>query len=299
MMARMVNALSESNLNQTINNLAELCPDDGTTISSGPFSAFRVTPVDCPVLAPGPGPEKNLADLERTGPVDLNVVSPLLFSPLAEEMAPPSPDLEAPEFDFDSWNLVDLDFDNSASINHELAAAQATGSQEPAATLPLMMSAPDDFAWKIPSDVRFLLDHFAEQYVDIVSLIKNQKSPWRILHLPSALSTFGELVIWRTPDHFRISLFYAILALSAFHLDRLSGSSDGAGHWWAVGTSHYMRARSELRKGLSLEANGTKQAKYKDILMALLTMVTVCVSSSLRSCPVSSYYATEECLPWP
>ncbi|KAK5233782.1 hypothetical protein LTR47_004900 [Exophiala xenobiotica] len=280
-MAEMVNALGESNLNQTINDLAELCPHDGTTLSSGPFSTFRLTPVDCPVPDPGPGSESppNLAHLERAGFVDLDVVSPLLFLSPAEEMAPSSPGFRAAELEFDSWNLVDLDFDDSASVNHDAFVAQAISDREPSATLPLMMSAPDDFSWEIPSDVRFLLDHFAEQYVDIVSLIKNQKSPWRILHLPSALSTFGELVIWRTPDHFRVSLFYAILALSAFHLDRLSGTDHGAGHLWTVGTSHYMRARSELRKGLALKANGTKPAKYKDILVALLTMVTVCITS--------------------
>ncbi|KAF1986099.1 hypothetical protein K402DRAFT_333127 [Aulographum hederae CBS 113979] len=141
------------------------------------------------------------------------------------------------------------------------------------------MPRPDDFDnHAIPADAKLLLDH-CRDFLDVLSPLRNQKSFWKVLHLPSALTTLSEYVLWKSAGHARLSLLYSLLSVSAFHLDRTSGNEQEQGYWWSVGESYNTKARRELQWSLREELVGPKKAKYKDLAMAMLTMVTVAVTN--------------------
>jgi len=137
---------------------------------------------------------------------------------------------------------------------------------------------PDDFTNDLPSDAKYLLDHYRD-FTDVLSPIKNFKSLWRIMHLPSALATLGEYVLWKTTSHARLSLFYSLLAVSAFHLDRMTGALGQPGYWWTVAEGYNKQAKQQLQRSLCVEFGKPKKVKYKDLTMAMLNMVTVAVTS--------------------
>jgi arginine metabolism regulation protein II len=77
---------------------------------------------------------------------------------------------------------------------------------------------------------------------------------------------------------------FSALAISAFNLDGL-GSSGGGGSgsqtmdWGKLGQVYRERANRRLKSSLLvLSTAQTKKEKFKDILMALLSMITICVS---------------------
>ncbi|KIW45638.1 uncharacterized protein PV06_04011 [Exophiala oligosperma] len=282
MISQITKPLSGLNLGSILDILEEQCPVDGETISQGPLGVFRHGPSDPKsssssflgtihdldadfVIAPDEkvSPFLGFFDLEMHASTDSQFETAL-------------PDFIEYELPSDSctpaWQPVDSNILSSNELDFSLPYMTRLPLQH-------QVPPPDDFEMKVPLDVKFLLDHFAGQYVDVVSLIQNKKSPWRILHLPSVLKTFGELVIWKCPNHFQIALFYAVLALSSFHLDRTTAKAKEKGYWWTVGNSHYSQAASELRKGLDGGHDRATKVKYKDVLMAILTMVTVCITS--------------------
>jgi hypothetical protein len=132
---------------------------------------------------------------------------------------------------------------------------------------------------RVPQQATFLLDHYRQQMVKLFSPKGSQKPPWAILHLPNALSTLSELTTSGTASHARLSLFFSLLAVSSFNLDRLYLDVPGVSDfWWALGDEFRNFAKQEVKKSIAAEFTGPKLSKYKDVLMALLTMVTISVS---------------------
>lgn len=124
----------------------------------------------------------------------------------------------------------------------------------------------------------FLLEHYKFQSDKLFSPLRSRKPPWEVLHLPCALSTFAELTLFKATTHTKKSLFYAILAVSAFNLDKMTlGQKDGSNYWWVTGEHFTRLAKEELGLSYANELDGVNRAKYKDLLMAILTIVTVSV----------------------
>jgi hypothetical protein len=131
----------------------------------------------------------------------------------------------------------------------------------------------------VPLNAHFLLDHYKAQMGRLFSPLRVRKPPWSVLHLPNALSTLSELSLWGKTSHAKHSLFYSLLAVSAFNLDRIElGLPSTSNFWWAVGEAYSEMAEREMQRCLANELLGLQKSKYKEILMALMTMVTISVS---------------------
>lgn len=136
-------------------------------------------------------------------------------------------------------------------------------------------------------DVPLLLRHFDEKVIDqIGSLPVNEKSPWRILNYSSAIVTFAQLTALKvnkhTIKHACLSNFYALIAVSAFHLSlnpkefpKLPHSHH---HWASVSDLTYNAAKYHLSASLMGESKAPTKAKYKVQLMAIAAILTTSVS---------------------
>lgn len=133
------------------------------------------------------------------------------------------------------------------------------------------------------SRIHHLLENYQSDMARLLPMSYNKKPPWQTLYLPSTRSTVGEFVLQGDAGPARASLLFSILAVSAFNLDRLCGEAEQTSHWWHLGQTYKHRAKARVRRSLQDESTGGPKAKYKDVLMALLAMVTLCVSGQVAS----------------
>ncbi|KAH6886351.1 fungal-specific transcription factor domain-containing protein [Thelonectria olida] len=131
----------------------------------------------------------------------------------------------------------------------------------------------------VSSHAHFLLEHYKSQTGKLFSPLRVKKSPWSILHFPRALSALSELSIFKNTKHAQTSLFYSVLAVSAFNWDNIhrARQKGTTTYWRSVGEGFRRGAKRELEWTCETELAGEKSSKYKDILMAILTMVTISV----------------------
>ncbi|KAH7129278.1 arginine metabolism regulation protein II [Dactylonectria macrodidyma] len=129
--------------------------------------------------------------------------------------------------------------------------------------------------------IRLLLDRYQHGLVPYLSPARiHSKSPWEVLHIPKVYETLGEFMVTGDAGNSKVSLFFAVLGASAFHLDIISPSSDeGSLPWRIIGDRYRIQAKSRLKTCLQSLSSGKKQEDYDDVLMALLSMVTLCVVS--------------------
>lgn len=132
----------------------------------------------------------------------------------------------------------------------------------------------------ISTHANFLLQHYKAQTGTLFSPLRVRKSPWSILHFPRALSALSELNIFNKTKHAPMSLLYSVLAVSAFNWDNIYREQKNSTTYWRnVGEGFWRGAKKELEWTCETELAGEKSSKYKDILMAILTMVTITASS--------------------
>ena len=156
--------------------------------------------------------------------------------------------------------LLDVDIQNFLPGSLSLA---------PSPSLPLSESK------HIPDLAPDLLRYFKENVVSLSFPLKNcRKCPWQAIHLPSAMSTFAELSIYQTASHTRLSLFYSLLAASCLHMYSRNQSAVEVD---MSGKRFKEMATQHLEFALNEEVLGSKRAKYKEILMAVLSIVMLSV----------------------
>lgn len=126
-------------------------------------------------------------------------------------------------------------------------------------------------------ETSFLMNHFINTFVRVGPLCLGGNSPWHRLQLPEVQKTLGKIALRTKPSNASLSVLSALLAASAFHLDRMATSESDMGFYQGIGEKYQCEAISRLQLSLKHENSGSK-AKHKTILMALLTLVTVCVS---------------------
>ncbi|KAF0316703.1 C6 transcription factor [Colletotrichum asianum] len=129
----------------------------------------------------------------------------------------------------------------------------------------------------LPTHAASLLRYYKS--IDSSSSVKGMRiSPWQLWLLPCALETFAELSLWNTTTHTRHSILCTLLARSAFHLHRsLKTGEKAASQWLEVGLDYQKSAQSHLKMALQSESDETSQAKYNEILMAILATAMVSV----------------------
>ncbi|KAL5362530.1 hypothetical protein BJX96DRAFT_186088 [Aspergillus floccosus] len=141
----------------------------------------------------------------------------------------------------------------------------------------------------LPEDSWPLLANYRDRVIPLLApLNNNKKSPWHHIILPCAMNTMAEMTIGGSTSHARTALLYTLLATSATHVQLSSSSVPGEGS--APPVAYYkQRARHELKTCLQKEASALhKVAKYKDVLMALISMAILDVfeedADSLLAC---------------
>lgn len=149
---------------------------------------------------------------------------------------------------------------------------------------PSVISPPDLEDFEI-STAKLLLDHYQNITTTLYTPASvESKTPWEVCYVPTVLSTLGEIALNGNSSDAKVSLLFAVLAISAFRLDIL-GSPSRAKDWRTLGTMYRQRATKRLQLALRhLSAGLPKKEKYKNILMPLLSMVTICVRTNSKTC---------------
>lgn len=127
----------------------------------------------------------------------------------------------------------------------------------------------------VPHDAVFLLKHYSTTILRSLTPFKHSKTPWHILFIPQVKSSLAALTLGERMDHANLCLFYGTLAISALSLVGVSQSQ----MWLEQGKLYKQHAREQLRLMLKTAYDVPKTAKYKSILMALLTMVHISIVS--------------------
>ncbi|KAK0121730.1 hypothetical protein ONS95_010016 [Cadophora gregata] len=173
-----------------------------------------------------------------------------------------------------------LGFDSA--IEHTTTHESPTESLNIHARVPAILQMPNTANMsKIPPEARLLLDYYSSQVVEAMSMSPVKKPPWRTIHLPCAMSALAELIVHGEGRSFaKMALFYALLSISAFHLGFANQKSNGsAQHWKLKGAAHKKTAQKYLQSSLDKNLPKTMRGKYKEVLMSMLSMVTIGVFS--------------------
>jgi arginine metabolism regulation protein II len=141
-------------------------------------------------------------------------------------------------------------------------------------------------------DAPMLFRHFNDHVIDQMgSLPIHEKSAWRILNLSSALMTLNEMTILLTNreniKHAPLANFYAVIAVSAFHLSLNFASFPDpprtVAHWKRLTNQAYAAAKLHINLTLEKESLAPGKAKYKDQLMSINATLATAVRSLLSS----------------
>jgi len=129
--------------------------------------------------------------------------------------------------------------------------------------------------------VRTLLNHYQQSVVELYTpALPSSESPWKVLYLPKVLGCIGEIMLSGDGPHVMMCLLFSILATSAYGMQALEEQGSAQSNAYQdLGRSFAIKAKSRLKLALAqISAYPTAVLKYKDYLMALLSMVTIGVS---------------------
>lgn len=134
------------------------------------------------------------------------------------------------------------------------------------------------------NQVQLLLRNYELDLVNSLTPLKHDKPPWVLLHLKCALGAFSDLYMMGRSNDARVSVLLSVLSTSAYHLHHKLAAIPGAGEDLAVlGSQCFRLAKKRLQACLQKRPGTAKVAKYKEMLMAFLNLVTACVSLSRPS----------------
>lgn len=109
-------------------------------------------------------------------------------------------------------------------------------------------------------------------------------STWQILQMPEIQKTLGQIALKVTPSIASSAVLHAVLAVMSFHMDRLNTTEPRTGYWWQLGETYMAQAVTGVRSPFDDSLLFMDKARYKTSLMALLTVVSVCVSKPILLC---------------
>jgi CRISPR/Cas system-associated endoribonuclease Cas2 len=135
-----------------------------------------------------------------------------------------------------------------------------------------------DTSSSVPQDAVFLIKRYSSIVISLMTPVRHKKTPWHILFIPHAKDCLAALALGEDMSHASLCNFYGTLAISAFSLGGVSQSES----WLEKGEMYLRKAQSHARLMLLTAYDIPKPAKYKSILMAILTMVQVSTFSGNR-----------------
>ncbi|KAJ5679194.1 fungal-specific transcription factor domain-containing protein [Penicillium macrosclerotiorum] len=129
----------------------------------------------------------------------------------------------------------------------------------------------------VPPRALDLLRHFKDNILSFSFPLRgNPECPWQTIHFPAAMSTYAELLVSQKASHHRRSLFHSLVSVSCLYR---------ANHPWDTMDCERLRvssqhlAKQHLDLALEEEITSRKPLKYKELLMAILSMVYLEISS--------------------
>lgn len=125
----------------------------------------------------------------------------------------------------------------------------------------------------VPHDAVYLIKHYSTTVLTLLTPFRHSKTPWHILFVPHVKSCLAALTLGENLDHASLCAFYATMSISAFSLGGVTQSNT----WLEQGNTYLNIAREHVRLMLKTAYNHPKTAKYKHILIALLSMVQVAI----------------------
>lgn len=152
---------------------------------------------------------------------------------------------------------------------------------------PQSLSIPAAIDITVPYDAVFLLKHYSTTVLQSLTPFRHSKTPWHVLFLPHAKSCLAALTLGESLDDASLCAFYGTLALSANSLAVISNSQE----WYEQFRQYKQRALYHVRMMLKTAYDIPKKAKYKSLLLALLTIVQI--SSVSRASDQKEYYFLE------
>ncbi|KAI9931696.1 hypothetical protein MW887_010273 [Aspergillus wentii] len=131
----------------------------------------------------------------------------------------------------------------------------------------------------VPPQAPELLRHFKDHVISFSYPLRgNPNCPWHNIHLPTAMATYAELLVSQRASHTGLSLFHSLLAASCLHRSMRSRDSSD---YDTLRASTQRIASQHLYVALEEEATGRNPVEYKELLMAILSMVFLEISSGL------------------
>ncbi|OAL21346.1 hypothetical protein AYO22_08069 [Fonsecaea multimorphosa] len=143
----------------------------------------------------------------------------------------------------------------------------------------------------VPSNVRFLLSHYMNHVIASLSGLPHTEAPWKRIHVPYAMTAYGELDIMGQSSLARVLLLYSLLSLTCYHLGTLykpTSNAGGAGtevqptddqasnlqYWNSQGLKFREIARTAFRKCLhALSTEQPEQVKYKELFVSAMNLI--------------------------
>ncbi len=135
--------------------------------------------------------------------------------------------------------------------------------------------------FSMSTEVRYLLNHYLNNVVDVMTAVNTPKSPWKSVHLPRTLQGSSELALLGSTSHARNALLHALLAISAFNLvahHSRATQEQQAQNWRAIALNCQARAVTCLKACLKTNCPLSERGKYKEVVAAMLSMITINVS---------------------
>ncbi|KAL4893151.1 hypothetical protein BDV59DRAFT_193326 [Aspergillus ambiguus] len=283
MSASLVHSFDGMDPNRALMELDEQChavqPDD-YSLSRGPFSVFRVRPArskglwtDDPHSSSPMAPSRidmvdesfniqdDTADFLDSIPLDFSLTG------IIESVASFSDNIPSTSSLFLDENTPNgiTDMDGNQDTIHFQEGPHCSVHPTPF-YFSLNNSPP------LPEESWPLLTNYRDRVIPLLApLNSDKKSPWHNIVLPCAMNTLAELAMGGLPSHARSALLYTLLATSATHI-QLTPSVIPA-EIMGISVAYYKkRALHDLKYCLQKEVSASnKTAKYKDVLMALLS----------------------------
>lgn len=128
--------------------------------------------------------------------------------------------------------------------------------------------------------ISYLIDRYRNSLItSFLPVQKYHTSPWEFIHVPKVHEALGEAMISGEATHAKMGLFFAVLGASAFHLYTQTRSTEKCDPKWKVlGEEYRLRARNRLRLSLANLSTAMPAEQVADIVLALTSMYTICVS---------------------
>ncbi|KAF4775160.1 C6 transcription factor [Colletotrichum scovillei] len=126
---------------------------------------------------------------------------------------------------------------------------------------------------KVPEQAQALLRYYKNHVGSTKTCGRgNFKSAWQLLFLPCAFETFAELSVLNEASQSRLAILCALLAHSAFQLNKTDLTPRYPNYWQHLGNKHQERARMHFKNAVKIEIHDSGLSGYKDLLMALIAM---------------------------